>query len=281
VENTVVQAPPVPRLDHVMVLLDPVSYQAVADSGFLGTRFARRKLKHADSSVAGSYSTLGLAGDNTLIELFGTRPPGADTLAGGLVFSFAMPGSSPVARSLLTDAGVEHRYDLVRRAVEGEDEPQPWYHLINVNLGQGSPLLLFLNEVTHAYFASVGAAAAADGSLTRAGYLDAVLGEAGSGGPLMRDIASISLVASPERVARLTAALTPFGFAAEAGGVLRAPDLTLRLAVEEGAAERVTEIGIRLSGADPGPRREFEFGTGCRLVIDSPEWARMVFVPES
>lgn len=279
-EKTAVQAPPVPRLDHVMVLLDPADYQAVADSPFLGSRFARRKLKHADSSVAGSYSTLGLAGDNTLIELFGTPPAGAGALVGGLVFSFEQPGSSARAQAVLSDAGVEYHHDLVRRTLPGNDEPQPWYHRITIALGPGCPMVLFLNEVTSAYLAAVGAAPAPDGSMTRAGYLDAAVGGSGDG-LLMRDIESVTLVTTPERAARLTAALAPVGFVAGEDGVLSGPDLTLRLRPAEDAAERITEIGVRLSGADTAEQREYTFGAACRLVIDSPESARMLFSPAS
>ena len=81
---------PVPRIDHVMVLLHEQAYLDVAANTFLRDEFARMHRKDADSSVAGKYATLGIAGENTLIELFGSAP-----LAGGLVFSFEEPGSSP------------------------------------------------------------------------------------------------------------------------------------------------------------------------------------------
>ncbi|HYS37073.1 MAG TPA: hypothetical protein VEO01_15745, partial [Pseudonocardiaceae bacterium] len=89
-----------PRIDHVMVLLDEQAYLDVAANTFLREEFARMHRKDADSSVAGKYATLGIAGENTLIELFGSAP-----LAGGLVFSFEEPGSSPLARARLDEAG--------------------------------------------------------------------------------------------------------------------------------------------------------------------------------
>ncbi|WP_282205269.1 hypothetical protein [Kitasatospora fiedleri] len=139
---------PVPRIDHVMVLVGEDVLTAVDSNSFVEGRFGRVKRKVADSSVAGSYSTLGVAGRATLVELFGSPMPSASPLTGGLVFSFEEPGSSPVAHRLLDEAGLRHQHQLVTRADPGSGEQQPWYHLINADLGEGSRILLFLNEVT-------------------------------------------------------------------------------------------------------------------------------------
>ncbi|MBC6447901.1 DUF5829 family protein [Actinokineospora xionganensis] len=271
-ESTSVQAPPAPRMDHVMVLVDQTTYQDVVDAEFLGTRFARRKHKQADSSIAGSYSTLGLAGDNTLIELFGSSMPGSSPLTGGLVFSFERPGSAQSARAAL-DGSAEYHYDLVRRA------DKPWYHLISVGLGQGSPLLLFLNEVTPEYFTSLGAQPEADGALRRRDYLDAVLGEPADG-KMLRDIVGVTLAVTAARARAIATALTQFDFAERAdaeGIVLVGPGLTVRLHTADVPTERVIEIQLALTGIGVEPGSEFTFGASSRLVIDSMESARWFF----
>jgi hypothetical protein len=270
---------PVLAMDHVMVLLDQATYQDVVDAEFLGTTFARRKHKQADSSIAGSYATLGLAGESTLIEFFGSTMPSSSPLTGGLVFSFERPGSSASARALLDQARpVGYHYDLVRRSVAGADESQPWYHLINVDLGVGSPLVLFLNEVTPEYFAAIGARPSPAGDLCRRNYLDAALGESHTGDRLLRDIVGVTLAVGHDRARSIAAALTRFGFvqSENADGIeLVGPELTLRLRVpDHSVVERVTEIHLRLAGASVG---EFRFGSASRLVIDSAESARWVF----
>ncbi|WP_327327360.1 DUF5829 family protein [Streptomyces sp. NBC_01210] len=274
-----------PRLDHVMVLLDGAAHRDVSASGFLTQRFGRIKRKEAESSVAGQYSTLGVAGENTLIELFGSDLPSASPLTGGLVFSFEEPGSAQRARALLDASGeVKYHHDLVRRSVEGTDEQQPWYHLISVDLGEASPLLLFLNEVTPEYFQSLGAQPAPDGTLPRKHYLDAALGAPAGGNRLMRDVTGVTISVAAERGRRLADALAVFGYtgAETAPGVheLRGPGLTVRLETGD-QLERVTEIEI---GLDPevyesSIPREFRFGETSRLVIESAETARWSFTP--
>ncbi|HSV68463.1 MAG TPA: DUF5829 family protein [Mycobacteriales bacterium] len=282
-EATAIGVRPVPRIDHIMVLLDEKAYRDVAETDFLGERFGRLTRKQADSSVAGAYATLGIAGENTLVELFGGTIPGG-TLTGGLVFSFEAQGSATAARQVLdAAAGVEYHHDLVRRAVAGSVEPQPWYHLISVNMGEASPLVLFLNEVTPEYLRSLGARPAEDGSLRRRDYLDAALG--GPAGPprLMRDISGVTLALSPARARRLAGALCPFGFEmSERDGEqrLRGPDLTIVTRVDDTAPQGVLEIQIDLVEGRHEPA-EHRFGETSRLVIDPSGVAVWSFAPIS
>jgi hypothetical protein len=273
---------PVPRIDHVMVLVDPSAYGELSASGFLRERFARLKEKQADSSVAGQYSTLGVAGDSTLVELFNAEMPGFAPLTGGLVFSFEEPGSSLAARALLDASGhVKYHYDLVKRAPEGSAQQQPWYHLISVDLGEASPLLLFLNEVTPGYFEAVGARTAEDGALRRRDYLNAVVGPPGRDSLLMRDITGVTLLVRAERARRITDALSVFGYTATEraeGPELRGPGLSIQLLIDGSALERVTEIRIQLAEGNHEPL-EFHYGDTSRLIIQPNAIARWIFTP--
>ncbi len=269
-----------PRIDHVMVLLDEQAYLDVAANTFLREEFARMHRKDADSSVAGKYATLGIAGENTLIELFGSAP-----LAGGLVFSFEEPGSSPLARARLDESGqVKYYHDLVRRTVPGSAEQQPWYHLISVDLGEASPFVLFLNEVTPEYFANLGARPTAEGRFRRRDYLDAVLGGPSDGSRLVRDLMGVTLTVTADRARRIADALSPLGYTEhEADGerVLTGPDLTIRLVVGDPGPERVAEVRLALVPGRRGPDTpaELRFGTTSRLVIDADDTARWIFDP--
>lgn len=250
-----------------MVLLDADTHAEIAESAFVAGEFGRLKQKKADSSVAGSYRTLGIAGRNTLVELFGGELGGGG-LRGGLVFSFEEPGSSKLARDLLAEEGIPHHADLVRRSVPGEDEQQPWYHLIAVNVGDGSPFLLLLNEVTPEYFASLGAVTGEDGAMTRRAYLDAVLGEPEP--RLLEDITGVTMRTTPDRARAIAAALTPFGYEEREGDdvlEVSSPELTLRL--ERGEDERVTELTLALNPEVPRPAvREYRFGAS-ELVFET------------
>lgn len=279
-------ARPVPHIDHVMIRLQSQGYQEVLRSEFMARRFARLREKRANSSVAGQYTTLGVAGTSTLIELFhadllSAPAPGSVPLTGGLVFSFEEPGSSADARALMDASGIGYHHDLVTRTLDGTDTQQPWYQLISVDLGPASPLVLLLNEVTPAYFSALGALPAPDGTLRRRDYLNAVLGP-GDGLPrLMGDIASVTLVVRPDRARRIAEVLTLFGYTpaehGEAGELaLHGPGLAVRLRADDSAAERVCEVRVALTG-EPGTLgepAEYRFADGSALTVREDRTAR-------
>jgi hypothetical protein len=276
---------PVPHIDHVMVKLDPPGYQDVLESRFLADRFARLHEKHANSSLAGQYSTLGVAGQSTLVELFhaelrSSGLPSGVPLTGGLVFSFEEPGSSAAARDLMDASGeIRYHHELVTRTTEGTDQPRPWYQLISVDLGTASPFVLLLNEVTPEYFGAVGARPSADGTLRRRDYLDAVVGTDGGVTKLMRDIVGVTLLVHPQRVGPLSKVLGLFGYTAtghDDGLELRGPEMFLRLVVDESAAERISEVQIALAAQASEPM-EHSFAGSARLVIDADATARWIF----
>ncbi|MFJ4679698.1 MULTISPECIES: DUF5829 family protein [unclassified Kitasatospora] len=276
---------PVPRIDHVMVLVGEDVLTAVDSNSFVEGRFGRVKRKVADSSVAGSYSTLGVAGRNTLVELFGSPMPSASPLTGGLVFSFEEPGSSPVAHRLLDEAGLRHQHQLVTRADPGSGEQQPWYHLINADLGEGSRILLFLNEVTPEYFESLGAVPRPDGAMRRADYLDASLGTA-EDGRLLRDLTGVTLETGPERAERLAAVLGALGFerTAAADGAIRlsGEDFELVLNAGEGTTDRIAEIRLSVAETAPGELPEsVDFDGKSRILFEPRGAARWIFDPAS
>jgi hypothetical protein len=264
-----------------MVLLDEDTYRNVAGCDFLPTQFSRVKPKTADSSVAGQYSTLGLAGTNTLLELFVGAVPGPRRYTAGLVFSFERPGAVPDAhRTLQERAGIPAHYQLVERTDPNGHTRRPWYHLLAPDLGGDSPLLLMLNQVTPEYYASLGAEPGPNGELRRSDYLDAVLAGGapdGGGDHLLGDLTGVTLRLRPPRADRLTAALTALGYRAQDGG-LRGPEFTVRLDLDETAPEGVTEVAMALTSTPVGPE-ELRFGEGCRLVLDPSGQARWSFTP--
>jgi hypothetical protein len=272
------EAAVMPLPDHVMVLLDDETYRDVTACDFLSARFARVQPKAADSSLAGQYSTLGLAGTSTLLELFCGAVPGPRRYTGGLVFSFERPGAVPDARRTLRDAaGIEAHYQLVERADPGSRERRPWYHLLAPDLGADTTLLVMLNQVTPEYYAGLGATAGPDGELLRHEYLSAVLRGAPDGERMLGDLVGVTVRLRPAHAQRLLAALVALGYRSQAGA-LYGPSFRVTLDPDVSAPEGVTGLLMAL-GNPPAEREELRFGKGSRLVLDPGGTATWTFVP--
>jgi hypothetical protein len=269
--------PPLP--DHVMVLLDDETYRDVVACDFLARGFCRVQTKTADSSVAGAYSTLGLAGTNTLLELFSGAVPGPRRYTGGLVFSFEQPQAPAQARRILAEqAQIAAHYQLVERADPDGGGARPWYHLLAPDLGADSPLLLMLNQVTPEYYAALGATAGPDGELYRRAYLDAVVGtDPPAGERMLADIVGVTVRVRPSRAERLTTVLTALGYRADSG-ILHGPRFTVAFDLDAAAAEGVTEVAMELTNP-PAEPEELRFGKASRLVLDPAGSARWIFNP--
>lgn len=264
-----------------MVLLDGAAYGEVRSNDFLHDHFARVKGKNANSSLAGRYTTVGLAGRETLLELFGAPVPGPRPVTGGLVFSFPRVGSALEARRLLAEEyGVSSHHELVRRTEPGKPGGRPWYHLVSVDLGADSPVVLFLNEVTPEYYAALGARPGPDGELSRAAYLDGVLGPSSGPETLMADIAGATLRLRPERVRRVATVLGALGYAHDSDGadtMVHDGSIRLRLRPDDTAVEGLTEVEVALTATVDAA--EHHFGATCRLAVGPDDRARWSFTP--
>ncbi|MFI1195235.1 DUF5829 family protein [Micromonospora sp. NPDC020750] len=283
---------PFPLLDHVVVLLDGAAFRDICACAMLREQFARVKPKNVTSSIAGQYSALGLAGENTLLELFDGALPGPRRLTGGLVFSFEHPGSVQRARELLdTGPGIGGHYELVQRTNSDTGEFHPWYHMLRTDLGEDSPLLMFLNEVTPEYYDSVSARRGPDGELLRSGYLDAAFGTGGR--RWLRDITAVTLRVRPQRATRMAAALTALGYRATttppehtgdpaAGAAptyrITGPGVDIGLVGSATAPEGVLDITTDLHET-PRQHQEFVFGGTSRLVLRQNGTAHWTFTP--
>ncbi|MBO4209342.1 hypothetical protein GSF22_25600 [Micromonospora echinofusca] len=257
----------------------------------LREQFARVKPKNVTSSIAGRYSALGVAGTNTLLELFDGALPGPRRLTGGLVFSFEHPGSVHRARELLdTGPGIGGEYELVTRTAADTGDVHPWYHMLRADLGADSPLLMFLNEVTGEYFDSVSARRGPDGELLRSGYLDAAFGTGTGDRRRLRDITAVTLRVRPPRAARMADALGALGYRAttsppgrptdadEPTYRISGPGVDITLVASTTGAEGVLDITTDLHEAPP-QEQEFVFGDTSRLVLRPDGTAHWTFTP--
>lgn len=273
---------PIPYLDHVVIMLDGEAYRDVLASEFLRKEFARFKVKRASSTLADAYTSAGVAGINTLMEFFDVAAPPVPGVRGGLVFSFEVQGSLKEARRRLEARAItELKCELVHRAVEGEVEKKPWYNLVRPDMGEGSPFLMMLGEVTPDYFDRIGARRGPNGELYRKGYLDAALGFGVSPQQCLRDVTEVTVRLCEDRVRRVSQTLEALGTTVKPesdGLVLKGPDLTLRLVPARSDPEGILSIRMALARRGEGHSSHC-FGKTSTLTFEEGGTALWTFTP--
>jgi hypothetical protein len=262
------------HLDHVIVMFDAPAYADLLASGDqLGTALGRYAVKQSESSLAGRYSAAVVMGSSTLVEFFDVGAPPLPGITAGMVFSFEVPHSVWTAKSALTDAGVEFGYELVHRAVDGEAQMRPWYHLLRPDLGEDNPFLLMVTEVTPEYFASIGATPQ-DDRLSRRQYLDAGVGRGREPGQAMRDISSVQVRLRPKRARVVRNTLIALGFTEvgdDSRSVLRGVDSTVVIVSAEQAPEGVLSIGLELEQTPAPDSLPHRFGDTSTLDLSGQD----------
>jgi hypothetical protein len=184
------------------------------------------------------------------------------------VLSYETPGSIQSARERLDDRGASPlRCELVCRPAVDGGEPQPWYHLVQPELGADSPFRLLIAEATPEYFALLGATLDG-GRLTRRAHLDAAHGRPAAPHLRLRDLAEVTVRLRADRARRLVATLVALGYAVTGGPDgqrLTGPDARIRVVVDEAEPEGVLAVGLSLNR--PYPQRH-RFGASSTLTGD-------------
>lgn len=241
-----------PYLDHVFLTVNEETLDAITGCDFLvNEEFGRYRVKEATSTLIGPYRTANVAGESTFIEFFPDHSPPFPGTRLGLVFSFDRPGSSPVARQRLTElAATPVSHELVRRMVEGHDEPQPWYHLLRPDFGPDSPFTLFLSEITPEYFARLGAQPGPGGTQDRAAYLAAAMKAAQAPEHYLHDVVSVTLRLRPDRAKALLATLETLGYQVD-DTLAHGPDVDIEVVIDDSEAEGLLGVRLRLTRSSP------------------------------
>lgn len=281
--HTTTDPMPTAFLDHVVIMLDGQAHGALQESDFLRQEFGRFKVKTANSSLAKTYTSAGLAGVNTLLEFFDVAAPPLPDLIGALVFSFPVPGSIDIARRRLEERlGCEVPYELVRRTVVEGQEPLPWYHLLRPNFGDKSPFILMLAEGVPEYFSEqLGAQRGEGGEMHRKAYLEAALGESHGPDRLLRDVDEVTVRLNGDRAETLGHCLEALGFVGSEQGdvrVYRGVDATLRVLPAGDLTEGVVAVGAALQRPSRSPR-QWSFGESSQLQLGQGHRAQWSFTP--
>jgi hypothetical protein len=205
-----------PRLDHVFLTVDAGTFLELQGTPLLfEEKLGRYRIKNATSTLIGPYRTVNISGRNTFIEFFPDNAPPFPGVRLGIVMSFDRPGQSARAQEMFRKQGITFRHELVRRAVEGAAEPQPWYHLVRPDFGADSPFTLFLSEITPEYYDRIGAQRTPDGRQTREEYLAAAMRAPQTGEQYFDDVRRVTLALGAERAERLRTVLSTLGYTCE------------------------------------------------------------------
>lgn len=259
-----------PHLDHVFLTVDLGTVKEIAGTDFLSSeRFGRFRMKNATSTLIGPYRTANVAGRNTFIEFFPEDAPPFEGVRVGMVLSFDKVGESARAHERLTKLDVPVRHELVRRVVEGHDEPQPWYNLLRPDFGENSPFTLFLSEITPEYFDRLGAHRSLDGSQSREAYLAAAMKAPHLDAHLFDDLRRVTLRLRPARAEQLRRLLVALGYQSSSGNPLhlRGPDADIEVVAEDHGPEGVVELGLLLARPYTASPRIYQFGSKSQLSL--------------
>jgi len=265
-----------PLLDHVFLTVSEPTLDAITGCGFLTKEeFGRFRIKEATSTLIGPYRTANVAGISTFVEFFPDSSPPLESVRVGMVLSFSRPGTSARVQRRLTEAGFAFHHELVRRTVEGADEPQPWYHLVRPDLGPDSPFTLFLSEITPEYFARLGALPGPGGTQDRAAYLAAAMRAEQQPEHQLVDVVGVTVQLDQARAELLSRILQLLGYTAH-GDRLVGPGVTVVITAGDGP-ERLRSLRLRLRRAEP---RHFELGDSTLRLSpdgDNDPFAEWVF----
>jgi len=259
-----------PYLDHVFLTVDPGTAREIARTDFLKSeRFGRFRMKEATSTLIGPYRTANVAGRNTFIEFFPESAPPFEGVRVGMVLSFDKVGESARAHERLKALGVSVRHELVRRNVQGHDDPQPWYNLLRPDFGEKSPFTLFLSEITPEYFDRIGARRSDDGRQSREAYLAAAMKAPHLEAHLFDDLRRVTLRLRSTRAEQLRKVLVALGYESSAESPLhfRGPDADIHVLVNESEPEGVVELGLSLAKPYRESPSVYQFGTKSRLSL--------------
>jgi hypothetical protein len=263
------------QFNHVFLTVDSKTHRDITECSFFTSEiFGRFRIKETTSTLTGFYRTSNVMGESTFVEFFPDSAPPFEGVRLGLVLSFDRAEQWPIARQTLIEQGaVPVSYELVRRMVPGEKNPQPWYHHLSPDFGSGSPFTMFLSEVTPEYFMRIGAKPGQDGLYGRSAYLAATFKAAQKPEHYLQDITAAKMRLRPNRAAALAATLRLLGYRQHdsgAGTRLQGPNVDLEIVADEERPEGLLELRLGLKRPYPKPNYKLKFGNSSALVL-SPE----------
>lgn len=265
-------------LNHLYVVPDRETYEALASSEFLRESFAvfeERETVRADLTYKGLY----FYGAHTYFEFL---PPGAAGLvegSSGLAFGLEAAGASETLASTLGNRSVRTQLVPITRQLEGEQVP--WFRLLGIEMPP-SPLNLFVMEYEPRFLARWHATLApASGGIARAAVLEryaaALERSDWRGQASLADVTEVRLALDDAQRERLLAVCTASGHEVEVvgdGWLVHVPQsrLAIRRSAEPGGV-----TGFLMSLRSSLEREPLQFGKAMLTFHGST--AELQFLP--
>jgi Family of unknown function (DUF5829) len=261
-------------LNHVYVVLDEASFEAVRASSFLRERFARidRGLPSFDPPRPDDQAWY-VRGENTYLEIFGPRnrygeAPGRV----GVGFGVERPGALLDLFVASQREGLAVAYDLGFVDFDVE-RPFPWKYNLTVKAeAPGARFAFWTAEYHPALTATLFPGRPSAGGIRRRDFL------APNYKPLrlFRDVVGLRLALAPPSFDALTRHLRAAGYRARSAGgavAMEGPGVTITLEPAPAVAEGLRALELRLNAAPSAAEAEHTLGaSSIRLAAEQGVW---------
>lgn len=254
--------------------LDPVTYQAIADSEFLRTEFAVSETRTTiRNDYPDGYTGVYFYGDETYFEFFDAGNSAFPLASFGIASGFEAQEHFDTAKEALDARGGGVVYPVDRQL---EGEPVPWFTGLfgSTETGYGGPSVWGMQYDDKFIAKWLGHSSELDGSIRQSDFLHSYaikLGQTNNReSALMKDLTFVDAVLESEYLSAYSEQFAAMGWKAEKEGacdLLEAGNAKVRLCpttTERGAG--IYELGFSLHREYEGPT-EMEFGSSS-LVFD-------------
>jgi hypothetical protein len=274
------QVPPV-YLNHLFVVLDPATYEALSSSDFIRNGFAGFEQRTTQAGSGESWSGTYLYGESTYIEIFKASEEAMFTEGNaGIGFCVEQAGGiEAVVRAL--DINLESaEVSYYPRTMMTEDKGEvPWFQVAQPEYKEGEAqnrLTTWVMEYHPGYLNTIDPHTyPVPGDISRKEYLKRFF----IPDRYLRDIVAVNLVLNTERAESLSSELQAFGWKINTGEgtmICEGPGITIKVSVGEDSNPVITEIEFSLQKVKEG-QRVYDFGEGAELEFGEGPSAVMRF----
>lgn len=255
-------------LNHLNLVLDDATYNALAGSSFLRDSFAGSSFAVTAADGGDSWSGLYLFGEHTYVEFFSAKGARKGREVGDSAVGFAVeePGGTHVLAEALRQSSGAHVQEGVRtKVLRGEEVP--WFKVATVVQPNSHPAFTdWVMEydpgfMKHRYSDRK----PEEDGITRRQYLERSFRK----DRLLGDVNEVDVALAPERADLFVRELRIFGYGVVSEGqetLLQGPDIRIRLVTRTGTRSGVVGFGMRLL-RDVGSGATYRFGAGSTLTL--------------
>lgn len=239
-------------LNHVVVVVDSATYQAIGTSPFFRDSLGSVERRSTTADGGASWSGTYLYGQHTYLELFAPGGPAGDASGSMIGFGVDRPGDLWVVRDRLVESGLVVDSILRSRARGGEQIP--WFHAIAVRDAMtASRMPTWVME----YHADYQRRWTPDAPTSRLGIRrDQILADRYDASRPLVDVIAVEVALDGADRTRVERELAGYGYRAEGNATYRGPGI--RIGLHQPVSRRgvvAVELALRGKRLGPGVRR--------------------------